>query len=62
MAWAKVALLLNRARTGVPGGAAPLGWWMRLMLEVTLARERASPKPGVKRAEIQGVRRCVLIL
>ena len=25
--------LQNRARTGVPGGAAPLGWWMRRMLD-----------------------------
>jgi hypothetical protein len=30
------ALLQNRARSGVPGGAAPLGWWMRRMLESTL--------------------------
>jgi hypothetical protein len=30
------APLQNRARTGVPGGAAPLGWWMRRMLSSTL--------------------------
>jgi len=32
---AKLAQLQNRARTGVPGGAAPLGWWMRRMLAST---------------------------
>ena len=28
----EIDCLQNRARTGVPSGAAPLGWWMRRML------------------------------
>jgi hypothetical protein len=31
-----IRVLQNRARTGVPSGAAPLGWWMRRMLKATL--------------------------